>query len=224
MRQYENYLIFFRTLLIFFILHLPLFATESYDCYKIATKVEKQFNIPHKLLSSISITEAGTTKNGYYQAWPWSINNNGKSIYFNNKGEMINFINNAISSKQMNLDIGCMQINYKYHGKKFKDIDSMTNPEENIYYAGKFLKELYTRYRSWNTAISRYHSSDPKRMKVYLKKVTENWEKNREGKYEIKNPLKVIESKKAEIRKKKNINSKIIHFRKLLRQEKTLIM
>ena len=61
-------------------------------------------------------------------------------------------------------------------------------------------------------------------MKVYLKKVTKNWEKNREGMYEIKNSLKVINSKKAEIRKKKNINSKIIHFRKLLRQEKTLIM
>ena len=51
------------------------------DCYTIASKVEKEFKIPNKLLSSISFTETGITKNGIYQPWPWSLNVNGKSIF-----------------------------------------------------------------------------------------------------------------------------------------------
>ena len=62
------------------------------DCYTIASKVEKEFKIPNKLLSSISFTETGITKNGIYQPWPWSLNVNGKSIFFDSKKEMTNYL------------------------------------------------------------------------------------------------------------------------------------
>ena len=33
-----------------------------------------------------------------------------------------------------------MQINYKFHGHNFKNLDHILNPEENVKYAAEFLK------------------------------------------------------------------------------------
>ena len=58
-----------------------------------------------------------------------------------------------------------MQINYRYHGHMFENLDQILSPEYNVNYAAKFLKTLFKRHKSWNEAISRYHSSEPKRKK-----------------------------------------------------------
>ena len=63
-----------------------------------------------------------------------------------------------------------MQINYKFHGHNFKNLDHILNPEENVKYAAEFLKKLFKKHKSWNEAISRYHSSEPSRKKDILKK------------------------------------------------------
>ena len=49
------------------------------------------------------------------------------------------------------------------------------DPINNIQYAAKYLRSLYTKHKTWNEAISRYHSSIPKRKKRYLKKVQDYW-------------------------------------------------
>ena len=196
-------------------------ANELNNCYKIATKVEKEFKIPNKLLSSISITETGVTKNGIYQPWPWSLNVKGESMFFDSSKEMMIFLNKAISNKQSNIDIGCMQINYKYHRKMFKNLKNMINPEENIYYAGKFLKELFLKHKSWKKAIARYHSSNPTRMKVYLEKVLRHWEKNREGLYNYQPTKKENFVKiKKKVTNGKTDELKIIYFRRILKEER----
>ena len=53
-------------------------------------------------------------------------------------------LDKAIYANEQNIDIGCMQLNYRYHGRMFKNLNDMTDPEENIYYAGKFLKKLFS--------------------------------------------------------------------------------
>ena len=56
--------------------------------------------------------------------------------------------------KNRNIDVGCMQINYKFHGHNFKNLNHILNPEENVKYAAEFLKKLFKRHKSWNEAIS----------------------------------------------------------------------
>ena len=194
-------------------------AQKLDDCYNIASKVEKEFKIPNKLLSSISFTETGITKNGIYQPWPWSLNVNGKAIFFDSKKEMLNYLDKAVYEKKKNIDIGCMQLNYRYHGSMFKNLEDMTDPEENIYYAGSFLKKLFLKHKSWNLAISRYHSSNPIRMKVYLKKVHEHWKKNREGKYNQALQHTKIFKQKEISKVKSQTDLKIIYFKKILQEE-----
>ena len=68
-----------------------------------------------------------------------------------------------------------MQINYYYHGKKFKNFNDMINPKINVLWAGYFLLDLREKHGTWKEAIMRYHSSNPRRKKNYYNKVLNNW-------------------------------------------------
>ena len=192
-------------------------AKENFDCRKLASLIEKKIKLPNKLLSSISLTETGYSKNGTFAPWPWTLNVNGKSEYFDTKKEMASHLHKKLSENITNIDIGCMQINYIYHSKNFRNIDDMINPQLNVEYAGKFLIKLFKKYKSWNKAISYYHSSDPKRMRKYLEKVKRNWDLERQRRN--------FTNQKKEFSNTNNLNRKrILFFRKKLDEEKPFIM
>ena len=144
-------------------------------CYDIIQKTEQKLNIPKNLLLSIALTESGRNIKGDFIPWPWSINTKGKGLFFKSRDELFLYAKQNLDSKILNFDIGCMQINYYYHGKKFKNLYEMTNPLVNITWAGKFLIDLNKKHKSWKEAISRYHSSTSWRKKKYFSKVMNNW-------------------------------------------------
>ncbi len=43
------------------------------------------------------------------------------------------------------VDLGCMQINHRYHGEKFPSVEAMFDPARNVDYAARFLKDLRER-------------------------------------------------------------------------------
>ena len=185
-------------------------------CAESINKIENKYNIPNKLLRAISLTESGRTIDKKFVAWPWSVNVSGKPYYFKDKASTLLFLQKKVKY-QKNIDIGCMQINFKYHNEQFKNLNTMLDPINNIDWAAKYLKKLYKRYKSWNIAISRYHSSNPERMKKYLEKVKKNWKREREKKniYAKKIYIKRSESigQLNKIYFEKNIE-KILFFRK----------
>lgn len=144
-------------------------------CYDIIRKIEQKLNIPKDLLLSIALTESGRKVQGDFIPWPWSINTKGEGLFLKTRDELYLRAKQNIDSKILNFDVGCMQINYYYHGKKFKSVFEMTNPLVNITWAGKFLIDLHKKHKSWKEAISRYHSSTIWRKKKYFSKVMNNW-------------------------------------------------
>lgn len=144
-------------------------------CYGIIGKIEQRLNIPKNLLLSIALTESGRKVHGDFIPWPWSINTKGKGLFLKTRDELYLRAKQNIDNKILNFDVGCMQINYYYHGKKFKSVFEMTNPLVNITWAGKFLIDLHKKHKSWKEAISRYHSSTIWRKKKYFSKVMNNW-------------------------------------------------
>lgn len=144
-------------------------------CKEIINNTERRLNIPKNLLLSIALTESGRKVDGEFIPWPWSINTGGKGYFLKNKKELINKAKNNLKNKINNFDLGCMQINYFYHGKKFLDLEQMSDPEKNILWSGKFLISLKNKHKNWKEAISRYHSSTLWRKKRYFKKVINNW-------------------------------------------------
>ena len=163
--------------------------TNKPNCEKIANRIESETNLPIHLLSSISRVEAGRKlSSGEVKGWPWSINHAGKGLYFETKKGALKYLKNAVSNGSKNIDVGCMQLNYRWHKGAFNSLDDMFDPEKNIQYAAKFVKELYGRHQNWEDVIKHYHSNKKKFNVPYYQKVSKVWNKQKENKLD-NNPL-----------------------------------
>lgn len=140
--------------------------------------VEKKYNIPHGLLMAISLTESGRicTKTQKFVAWPWTINANGRSYFFNSKNEAIRKLHELQAAGISAIDVGCMQINLLHHPKAFKSPNEAFDPASNIEYAAKFLKSLYLKNNSWEKAVCHYHSQNRKHYQQYYCSVMKQYQ------------------------------------------------
>ena len=169
--------LFLVCLLIYF---KPAYSDYLTNCLSFTEKYGKQFNIPDKLLTSISLVESGIKKNNNFVSWPWTLNVAGKSMFFDNKNDALSFLKKNYKNK--NIDVGCMQISLKYHINEFDTLENILDPDTNVKYAAKFLRKLFVKHKRWNEAISRYHSSVPKRKTQYLNRVKNYWSNIRQKK------------------------------------------
>jgi len=167
-------------------------------CENTIESVELQTDIPKGLLLGIGKAEAIRKINNKYIIWPWTINHAGKSLFFDNKEQMKNYVFKNLKRKDFNIDVGCMQINIKWHKNNFKKISDMFEVTPNISYAASFLKQLKSKHGSWDKAIKHYHSSDPKKNNPYLIKVKSFWKK-------VEN-TKIIKVEANKIKSLKKIN------------------
>ena len=188
---------------IIFTISFLLLIKESYAdnieilklCENTIESIETQTDIPKGLLLGIGKAEAIRKINNKYIIWPWTINHAGKSLFFENKEQMKNYVFKNLKRNDFNIDVGCMQINIKWHKNNFKKISDMFEVNPNISYAASFLKQLKNKHGSWDKAIKHYHSSDPKKNNPYLMKVKSFWnkkegEKSTKAKYIKYEPLK----------------------------------
>ena len=149
---------------------------KNKSCEKVIETIEDLTDIPKNLLLSIGKSESGRIlKNNKHVIWPWTVNHAGKSLFFDTKNQMKKYVLENVEKKDFNLDVGCMQINLKWHKNNFKKISDMFAVEPNVSYAASFLLQLKNKHGSWDKAIKHYHSSDPKKNKPYLIKVKHFW-------------------------------------------------
>ena len=198
----ENKVLLFLFLILFF---SDLSSKSLNICNFYTEKFGKKFNLPTNLLTSISLVESGIKKeNKNFSSWPWTLNVEGKPIYFDTKEDVINHLEQNRDKKS--IDVGCMQINTKYHMNNFDSFAQMIEPEENVRYAAIFLAKLFKRHKSWNKAISRYHSSNPNKQRKYLKKVYSFWNNLRQKKIIVKTEF--VEKNRDQIEFFKNVLDK----------------
>ena len=152
------------------------YPSNSKSCEIVIKNIENLTDIPENLLSSVGKAEAGRIlENNKHVIWPWTVNHAGKSLFFDTKKQMKKYVLENVEKKDFNLDVGCMQINLKWHKNNFKKISDMFAVEPNVSYAASFLLQLKNKHGSWDKAIKHYHSSDPKKNKPYLIKVKHFW-------------------------------------------------
>ena len=151
-------------------------------CENTIESIEIQTEIPIGLLLGIGKAEAIRKIKNKFVIWPWTINHAGKSMFFDTKKQMRNYVFKNLKRNDLNMDVGCMQINIKWHKNNFKKISDMFEVNPNISYAASFLQQLKNKHGSWDNAIKHYHSSDPKKNKPYLIKVKSFWKKVEDNK------------------------------------------
>ncbi len=147
-------------------------------CEYLAQGAEKKHGLPKNILLSISRVESGYRKvDGITRAWPWTLNAGGDSAYFQTKEAALDSLKDRIEKGVTNIDIGCMQLNYRWHKKFFNNLNEMMSPKKNVDYGARFLKKLHQRHGSWEKAVKYYHSSKSKFNVKYYRKVRAVWKR-----------------------------------------------
>lgn len=131
-------------------------------------------NIPDNLLLAIGIQEAGREVNGRLTVWPWTANTNGKGAFFETKAALEAWVRTAQAQGTRSIDVGCMQVNQRWHAQEFASLEAATEPLTNVDYAARFLRSLYQQTGDWWEAAGRYHSSTQEFKDIYLQKLTQN--------------------------------------------------
>ena len=151
---------------------------DNLQCEYLAKEAEVRYGLPENILLSISRVETGYQKvDGVRRAWPWTLNAGGDSAYFQTKDAALKSLKKRVKQGVTNIDIGCMQLNFRWHKKFFKNLSDMMIPEKNVDYGARFLNRLYKRHGSWEKAVKYYHSSKSKFNVKYYKKVRAVWKK-----------------------------------------------
>ena len=140
--------------------------SQTYNLCSIAINdVEKSHNIKQNLLQTIASVESGKyiSSVGRRLPWPWTVHAQGKGKYYKTKQEAITAVKQLQQKGITNIDVGCMQINLKYHGKSFTNLEEAFDPKKNVAYSATFLQKLYKRNHDWKKTAMQYHSKNTRR-------------------------------------------------------------
>ena len=127
-------------------------------CDQAAQHAALSEDVPLDVLRAITRVETGRTVDGMLQPWPWTINVEGQGYWFKSEAEAKAYVFKIFKAGSRSFDVGCFQVNYRWHGKAFRSIDAMFDPDANATYAARFLKDLYFELGSWPAAAGAYHS------------------------------------------------------------------
>jgi glutaminase len=107
---------------------------------------------------------------------PYALNVEGTTIITHSAAEAMNVFSTAKTRGKKLIDLGCMQVNYHYHGTHFASAAEMLEPRKNIVYAARLLKSLYDDSGNWASAVALYHASPrkPHEQHLYLCSVIRN--------------------------------------------------
>lgn len=141
------------------------------SCMDAAAQAEARHGIPNNLLQAITLVETGRTFNDKYTPWPWTTNIDAKGRYFRSRTDGMKFVKDRLYAGETSIDVGCFQINTKWHGEHFASIDDMFDPAAGADYAAKFLIKLKDEFGDWETAATKYHSRRPVYAQQYGQKL-----------------------------------------------------
>lgn len=147
---------------------------ESQKCSGMFSYFENRYNLPKDILHSISLQETRKphSRHKIGVVWPWTINVEGKGFHFKTKRDAIRFVKDQMGAGKESIDVGCMQINLKYHPDAFTSLDQAFSPRNNIAYAAQLLQGHYARLGNWKKAVGHYHSSTYDRASTYQASVS----------------------------------------------------
>jgi soluble lytic murein transglycosylase-like protein len=143
-------------------------GAETDLCEKEMTRAAAKYEIPLGILYAVGLTETGG--GGHLHAY--ALNLQGDAVYSLNKQQAIARFHAAWAAGVRLIDVGCMQLNYYYHGKNFSSVEEMMDPQKNVDYAARFLKELKQSEGVWTIAVARYNAgknNDPAQKRYVCK-------------------------------------------------------
>jgi hypothetical protein len=147
---------------------------EGGVCIREILAAQARHGIPDNMLLAIGLQEAGTRRNGQFTVWPYAVNAEGEGRLFDSRAAALDWITERQRAGVRSIDVGCMQINMRWHPDAFVNAAQGFDPTVNVDYAARFLKQLYGQTGNWMQAAGSYHSQEPQFRDIYLARLRNN--------------------------------------------------
>lgn len=147
---------------------------EDGVCIREILAAQARHGIPDNMLLAIGLQEAGTRRNGQFTVWPYAVNAEGEGRLFDSRLAALDWIAERQRAGVRSIDVGCMQINMRWHPDAFVNAAEGFDPTVNVDYAARFLKQLYAQTGNWMQAAGSYHSQEPQYRDIYLSHLHSN--------------------------------------------------
>ncbi|MBW4706985.1 transglycosylase SLT domain-containing protein [Roseobacter sp. YSTF-M11] len=149
------------------------YAATSNLCDRAAYSAAQETGVPLAVLKAVTRTETGRSQRGRLSPWPWAINVAGKGLWPDTRQDAERYVRDHLSTGKNNIDVGCFQLNYRWHGNAFGSVAEMFDPFNNAQYAAQFLSDLYKEKGNWTAAVGAFHSRTPEHATRYQKRFNE---------------------------------------------------
>lgn len=154
---------------------LPAFALArpATSCDQAAAQAARESGVPLEVLLALTRAETGRAGAQGLVPWPWAVNQAGQGYWFDTQAEAEQFVEAQLAFGYSNLDLGCFQLNHRWHGAAFSSLRAMFDPLENARYAAAFLAEKHRQTGDWLTAAGAYHSGTEEYAERYIARFSE---------------------------------------------------
>lgn len=180
------------------------YTENSIVCRHAVSQTERDLKLPIGIMQAISLAESGRwdKSSRSHFAWPWTVMAHGKGRFYPSKAAAIAAVRKLQASGLKNIDVGCMQVNLKYHPKAFRNLEEAFDPATNARYAAGLFAKLRQSNRSIMRAVAHYHSTTRARNRPYMKKVVRLWNQERRRYFAEEREKKIAAWRAARERRK----------------------
>lgn len=152
-------------------------APDWWACVEAAEQVGTEIGAPDHLLTAVALNETGRrSPNGQLAPWPWTINVGGQGYEFATKAQAVFAAQQLLNSGTRSFDVGCMQVNVRFHPRAFTSLEEAFDPLSNMLYAADYLGRLQRRHGSWERAVELYHSYTEEYNQIYGARFATFWD------------------------------------------------
>lgn len=147
-------------------------ATPADLCRAAARMAAEETGVPEEVLLAVTLTETGRGTGNQMEPWPWAVNHAGAGQWADTEAEAEAIVTDLLAAGATNVDLGCFQLNWRWHGAQFPSVAAMLAPEANARYAAALLAAHYARSGDWTDAAAAFHSATPEKADKYLDRFT----------------------------------------------------
>ena len=140
--------------------------------------VAAQYGVPPDLFYAVALTESGYSAGdgSRPRPWPWALNIAGQGRFFATRIDAWRALDTALGDGEDRLDVGLMQINWRYHKTLLKSSWQALEPYRNLRLAAQILRECYRGRHDWWASVGCYHApADSERARRYRERVLTHW-------------------------------------------------
>lgn len=136
--------------------------------------------IPYTLLYAVALTESGKKVEATrsYRPWPWTLNVAGQGYFFDSRLAAWQALIAWLEQGKRSIDIGLMQVNWRYHQEKLGTPWQALDPYSNLRVGAEILQDCYITRKDWWVSVGCYHSpADSQRAEQYRRRVISRWQR-----------------------------------------------